>query len=112
MKIGLLRGEIQGSCQERTDTTYPVMRGTSHIVATRRNFYRDGGDVIPKSVQLAAGHTAQEYNHRKRRKGAYWEDRYHATAVQTDRHLIQCIVYMDLNMVRAGVVKIDLGASG
>jgi REP element-mobilizing transposase RayT len=66
---------------------------------------KKGGDVIPKSVQLAAGRTAQEYNQRKHRKGAYWEDRYHATAVQTDRHLIQCIVYMDLNMVRAGVVK-------
>jgi putative transposase len=66
---------------------------------------RDGGEVIPKSVQLAAGRTAQKYNQRKRRKGAYWEDRYHATAVQTDRRLIQCIVYMDLNRVRAGVVK-------
>jgi putative transposase len=66
---------------------------------------RDGAEVIPKSVQLAAGRTAQEYNHRKRRKGAYWEDRYHATAVQTDHHLVQCIVYMDLNMVRAGVVR-------
>jgi putative transposase len=66
---------------------------------------REGGDVIPKSIQLAAGRTAQEYNQRKSRNGAYWEDRYHATAVQTDLHLIQCIVYMDLNMVRAGVVK-------
>jgi hypothetical protein len=66
---------------------------------------REGGEVIPKSVQLAAGRTAQEYNQRKRRRGAYWEDRYHATAVQTDQHLVQCIVYMDLNMVRAGVVK-------
>ena len=47
----------------------------------------------------------QECNHRKQRKGAYWEDRYHATAVETDRHLIQCMVYMDMNMVRAGVVK-------
>jgi REP element-mobilizing transposase RayT len=65
----------------------------------------DGGEVIPKSVQLAAGRTAQEYNQRKRRKGAYWEDRYHATAVQTDHHLVQCIVYMDLNMVRAGAVE-------
>ena len=66
---------------------------------------RDGRDVIPKSIQLAAGRTAQEYNQRKRRNGAYWEDRYHATAVQTDLHLIQCIVYMDLNMVRAVVDK-------
>ena len=66
---------------------------------------RDGGEVIPKSVQLAAGRTAQQHNQRKNRKGAFWEDRYHATAVQTGEHLVQCIIYMDLNMVRAGVVK-------
>ncbi len=67
---------------------------------------RDNGDrdVIPNSLQLVAGRTGQEFNQRKRRKGAYWEDRYHATAVETDRHLIQCMLYMDLNMVRAGVV--------
>jgi putative transposase len=39
------------------------------------------------------------------RKGAFREDRYHATAVQTGEHLVQCIVYMDLNMIRAEVVK-------
>ena len=33
------------------------------------------------------------------------KDRYHATAIQTGRHLIQCLVYIDLNMVRAGVVS-------
>jgi len=62
-------------------------------------------DVIPKSMQLIAGRTGQEYNQRKKRKGAFWEDRYHATAVQTDRHLLRCMVYIDLNMVRAGVVR-------
>jgi len=41
---------------------------------------------------------------RKKRKGAFWEDRYHATAIETDKHLIQCMVYIDMNMVRAGVV--------
>ena len=62
-------------------------------------------DVIAKSLQLVAGRTAQEFNQRKKRKGAFWEDRYHATAVETDEHLAKCIVYIDLNMVRAGVVK-------
>ena len=68
---------------------------------------RDNGakEVIPKSIQLLAGRTGQEYNQRKNRKGAFWEDRYHATAVETDKHLIQCLVYMDMNMVRAGVVN-------
>ena len=67
----------------------------------------DGGDsdVIPKTMQLIAGRTGQKYNQRKNRKGAFWEDRYHATAVAKDNHLIQCLIYIDLNMVRTGVVQ-------
>ena len=61
-------------------------------------------DTIPKSIQLVAGRTGQEYNERKDRKGAYWQDRYHATAIETGEHLLRCLVYIDLNMVRAGVV--------
>ena len=62
-------------------------------------------NAIPKSMQLVAGRLGQEFNKRKNRKGAFWEDRYHATAIETDQHLFQCIAYMDLNMVRAGVVS-------
>jgi putative transposase len=51
-----------------------------------------------------AGRTGQEYNQRKDRKGAFWEDRYHATAIESGEHLLRCIVYIDLNMVRAGIV--------
>ena len=64
-----------------------------------------GQQEIAASMQLIAGQTAQEYNRRKGRNGAFWEDRYHATAVQTDSHLIRCLSYIDLNMVRAGVVQ-------
>ncbi len=64
-----------------------------------------GKFVISKSLQLIAGRTGQEYNKRKGRKGAYWEDRYHATAVESNEHLFKCLVYIDLNMVRAGVVS-------
>ncbi len=62
-------------------------------------------EVIPQTMQLIAGRTGQEDNQRKGRKGAFWEDRYNATAVDVDSHLIQCLVYIDLNMVRAGVVS-------
>ncbi|MFZ2631576.1 MAG: transposase [Desulfosalsimonadaceae bacterium] len=62
-------------------------------------------NVIPKSMQLIAGRMGREYNLRKSRKGAFWEDRYHATAVNTDDHLIRCLAYIDLNMVRAGAVQ-------
>ena len=61
-------------------------------------------DVIPRSMQLVAGRTGQEYNQRKNRSGAFWEDRYHATAVESGKHLERCLVYIDTNMVRAGMV--------
>jgi REP element-mobilizing transposase RayT len=64
-----------------------------------------GSNVIAQSIQLIAGRTAQEYNQRKGKQGAFWEDRYHATAVQADDHLHGCLVYIDLNMVRSGVVN-------
>jgi putative transposase len=60
-----------------------------------------GQDAIAQSMQLIAGRTAQEYNQRKGRGGAFWEDRYHATAIEADEHLHRCLVYIDLNMVRA-----------
>ncbi|UCE41400.1 MAG: transposase [Candidatus Aminicenantes bacterium] len=62
-------------------------------------------DVISRSMQLIAGRTAQEYNQRKNRKGAFWEDRYHSTIIDSNDHLNQCMTYIDMNMVRAGVVS-------
>ncbi|MHB8406047.1 MAG: transposase [Gammaproteobacteria bacterium] len=64
-----------------------------------------GRGEIANSMQLIAGRSAQAYNQRKQRRGAYWEDRYHATAVQVDTYLARCIAYIDLNMVRAGAVS-------
>ena len=59
----------------------------------------------PRSIQLAAGRTGQEYNKRKNRTGAYWEDRYHATAIESGDHLLQCLVYVDMNMPRTGIIS-------
>jgi putative transposase len=64
-----------------------------------------GNNAIPEAMQLVSGRTAQEFNKRHGRTGSFWEDRYHATAVQTDRHLARCMAYIDLNMVRAGEVS-------
>ena len=64
-----------------------------------------GQGEIPASLQLIEGRTAQAFNRRKARGGAVWEDRYHATAVETGAHLARSLVYIDLDMVRAGVVE-------
>lgn len=62
-------------------------------------------DAIANSMQLIQSRVAQEYNQRKGRNGAFWGDRYAATAVETGEHLLRCLLYIDLNMVRAGVVR-------
>lgn len=80
---------------------YMVTSNHVHLLV----FDNAGRNVIPDSIKLVAGRTGQEYNIRKNRKGAFWEDRYHATAVESNRYLRQCITYIDMNMVRTGAVK-------
>ena len=89
------------SGQETLRVDHPELYGNIHLLVAGD---RDRG-VIPKSIKLVAGRTGQEYNQRKNRKGAFWEDRYHATAVEEGEHLSMCLVYIDLNMIRAGVVN-------
>ncbi len=67
---------------------------------------KDTGDgVISRSMQLVAGRVAQAFNSRRGRSGAFWQDRYHATAVEDNHHFVHAVIYVDLNMVRAGVVS-------
>jgi REP element-mobilizing transposase RayT len=80
---------------------YTVTSNHIHLLV----YSSDDREVIPRAMQLVAGRVAQEYNQRKNRKGAFWEDRYHATAVDTNEHLVRCLAYIDLNMLRAGVVS-------
>jgi putative transposase len=58
--------------------------------------------TVARSMHLAAGQTAEQYNYRKARSGSFWGDRYHGTAVDSDNYLHNCLTYIDLNMVRAG----------
>jgi putative transposase len=79
---------------------YMITRNHIHLLVI------DTGDgVISKSMQLAAARVGQEYNARNNRSGAFWEDRYHATAVDSQGYLLQCMLYIDLNMVRTGLIR-------
>ena len=60
--------------------------------------------LISQWMQEVEGQFAQAYNRRKKRSGSFWEDRYHCTMIEPGQHLSKCMVYIELNMVRAGVV--------
>ncbi|MEA1926670.1 MAG: transposase [Candidatus Auribacterota bacterium] len=71
-----------------------------HLVA-----YAEQDGAISRLMQLVEGCVAQQYNRRKERKGAFWEDRFHCTLIDTGRYLWNCLTYIDLNMIRAGIVS-------
>jgi putative transposase len=78
---------------------YCLTSNHTHIVAIESWC---GG--ISCMMQKLEGDFASAFNRRKHRSGAFWEDRYHCTMVEDGAHLGNCIQYVDLNMVRAGVV--------
>ncbi|VVS93489.1 transposase [Desulfoluna spongiiphila] len=45
------------------------------------------------------------YNRRKKRKGTLWGERFKSVIVQDGNALTNCLAYIDLNAVRAGIVK-------
>ena len=80
---------------------YMLTSNHVHLLACCKKKEND----IARAIHLASGRTAWEYNQRKNRKGSFWEDRYNSTAVENGRHLFNCMLYLDANIVRAGVVK-------
>ena len=56
-------------------------------------------------MREVASEFARAYNQRKGRANAFWGDNYHATLVEDGEYLWQCLCYIELNMVRCGVVE-------
>jgi putative transposase len=91
-----------GAALERFDVSllsYAITSNHTHEILTSQH-----PQQISRMMQALEGKFAEYYNARKRRSGAFWEDRYHSTMIEDGSHLLNCMVYIDLNMVRAGVV--------
>jgi putative transposase len=62
-------------------------------------------DQLSGFMREVEGEFAKAYSRRKHRDNAFWGDPYHATAVEAGDYLWRCLCYVELNMVRCGVVK-------
>lgn len=60
---------------------------------------------VSAMMHLVAGASAQQYNRRKNREGSLWQHPYQCTAIEDGQHLLNCIRYVSMNMVRAGAVS-------
>ena len=59
---------------------------------------------LPKTMQSLGRRYVQYVNTTYRRTGTLWEGRYRATLVDSDRYLLACCRYLELNPVRAQMV--------
>jgi putative transposase len=62
-------------------------------------------DELSGLMRQVEGEFAKAYNRRKQRSNAFWGDPYHATVVEAGDYMWRCLCYIELNMVRCGVVK-------
>ena len=46
------------------------------------------------------------YNKRHKRKGFFWSERFKSVIIEDGETLINCLAYVDLNPVRAGIVRL------
>lgn len=95
--LGLL-GEYAPACRVAVHA-YVLMGNHLHLLATP-----EAADGLPKLMQSVGRRYVRHFNDRHGRTGTLWEGRYRATVIETERYLLACMAYIDLNPVRAGLV--------
>lgn len=96
----LLREKLHTLSRSLSLLGYCITSNHVHLLLTVHD-----GKALPLLMRMVSGEFAQAYNRRRRRSGALWADRYHATLIESGTHLLRCLRYIDMNMVRAGVVQ-------
>ena len=79
--------------------TYVLMTNHFHLLVTPQT-----NTGLPQMMQAVGRCYVRYFNDLQARTGSLWEGRYRSTLIQTDRYLLACMAYIDLNPVRAGMV--------
>ncbi len=78
---------------------YVLMDNHFHVLATPAQ-----DDGLSRWMQAVGRQYVRYFNDRHGRTGTLWEGRFRSSLIQSDRYLLTCMAYIDLNPVRAGVV--------
>jgi putative transposase len=62
-------------------------------------------DGISRVMQFIGRHYVQPFNRRYARTGTLFEGRFRSSLVQNNNYLLNCIRYIELNPVRAGITS-------
>ncbi|WP_312706314.1 transposase [Stenotrophomonas sp.] len=95
--LGLLRDCANEHCC--SIHAYVLMGNHVHLLVTP-----DAPGGMSRMMQAVNRIYVRHVNERERRTGSLWEGRFHSTVIDTDRYLLACQRYIELNPVRAGMV--------
>ncbi|WPL15347.1 Transposase [Thiorhodovibrio winogradskyi] len=79
---------------------YVLMTNHVHLLVTPK-----AAEDIPRLVMAIGRHYVQAINKTYRRTGTLWDSRYKSSLIQTDTYLLRCQRYIELNPVRADMVR-------
>ena len=79
---------------------YCVTSNHVHVIA-----HVDDPGAVSSMMQLASGTVARHWNRLKGHEGSFWEHPFKCTIIQSGQHLLNCMRYVSMNMLRAGVVS-------
>lgn len=79
---------------------YVLMTNHIHVLATPPE-----AESISQMMQYVGRRYVPYMNHTYGTSGTVWEGRYKASLVQEEQYLLTCMRYIELNPVRAGMVK-------
>jgi putative transposase len=79
---------------------YVLMANHIHLLASPASEVS-----MPRTLQSVGRRYVQYFNLRYQRTGTLWEGRYRATIVDAQQYLFDCMRYIELNPVRAGMVR-------
>ncbi len=79
---------------------YVFMTNHIHLMLTPND-----ASGISKAMHSASRRYAGYFNARYQRTGTLWEGRFYAALITSERYLFACYRYIDMNPVRAGIVR-------
>jgi len=79
---------------------YVLMDNHFHLLLTPET-----AEGLPQMMQAVGRAYVRYFNLRHHRTGTLWEGRYRSSLIESERYLLACMGYIDLNPVRAGMVE-------
>ena len=78
---------------------YVLMTNHVHLLVSA-----EAGGAVSRMMQALGRRYVRAFNARYRRTGTLWEGRYKSCLIDSDRYLLACLRYIELNPVRAAMV--------